>query len=153
MKPSAAFTLIEVTLALAIFGMGLVVLTQSFVNGLISLEKVDLQGDTSGDIRFVRGQIITLADLEELEDGGDIPTLSLGRATWEATAEPTPVVDLFKVELRIRFDGNPPGIEPFEHRETLYLLRPTWSDPIDRSVLISEAREALESERLTRDWF
>lgn len=141
------------TLALAIFGMGLVVLTQSFVNGLLSLEKIDQQADFSGEIRFVRTQIITIADLEEFEEGGEIPTLNLGTAYWEGQAEPTSVIDLFKVDLTIRFDGNPPEIEPFTHRETLHLLRPTWSDPLDRSIVLGEAKEALESQRLTLDWF
>jgi len=148
-RPSA-FTLIEVLAAIAIAGVAFAVLTQTFVNTLEVLGSLKVEADESRDLRFVRSQIIQIADLEDLEDGGEIETLNLGEAIWEAEAEPTKVTDLFDVRLRIEFE-NPEG-EPFEHEERLYLLRPTWSDPIDRSTILEEARDRIEDLQYDRDW-
>jgi len=147
------FSLLEVTLALAIFGLGIVVLTKSFVNTLMGLEKVDVQTDYSGEMRFVRSHIIGIEDLEELEQGGELQTLSLGTARWQVEVEPTEVIDLFQTRISVQFEGRPEEVEPIQYEDTLYLLRPTWSDPVERSILLGEAKEALESERLTKDWY
>ena len=47
--------------------------------------------------------------------------------------------------------GNPEG-EPILYAETLYLLRPTWSDPIESSSILSDARDRIEENNMRRDW-
>ena len=88
-----AFSLIEVTLAMAIFGLAVVVLTQAFVNGLIGLEATEEATSSSGEIRFVRSQVIRIADLDEFEEGGEVELLDEALARWEADVEPTQVID------------------------------------------------------------
>ena len=147
----SGFTLFEVLIALAIFTMGVAVLTRSFGNILLSLESLESTSSVQTDLRFVRGQALGVVDREEFEEGGDMETLSSGWATWHASIESTTVSDLFRVFLTIELSGRD-GIEPEVHEQTLYLLRPTWSDPLERRDLIAENRQRLEASRLTADW-
>ncbi len=147
---SRGFSLIETIVAIAIAGFAFFMLTETFFNVLLTLESLEEQSDYQKDVRFVRSQIIQLADLEEVESGGEITTLDLGEARWEAEVEETETADLFKLLLEVEFE-NPSG-EPIEYQEMLYLLRPTWSDPIERSSLLSDVRIEIEDEARMRDW-
>lgn len=142
--------MIEVLIAIAIAGVSFFVLTETFFNVLLTLDSLEAQSDYQKDIRFVRREIIQIAERDELEDGGEITTLDLGEATWEVELEETEIVDLFRVDLFIEFE-NPEG-EPIEYRENLYLLRPTWSDPIESSAILSDVRDRIEEENMRRDW-
>ncbi len=143
------FSMIEVALALAIFALAIVALTQSFVNTLLSLETLDSKTDYQSDLRFVRNQVILEADRDEFEKGGQIETILSGTANWDAEIESTQVSDLFKVVLSIEL--SPPNEkESVNTIETLYLLRPTWSDPVDRTTLIAENTDRLINGRLSR---
>lgn len=142
----SGFTLIEVVVALAIFAMAAVVLSDTFVNTLLAREK-GLSNDVyHRDIRAVRMQLLLEPNREEAEDGGTYETLSNGSANWKAEIEPTNVVDLFQVEFRIEF-SEPQEDQETAYRETLYLLRPTWSESDERSELLQEKKEALENSR------
>ncbi len=145
-----AFSLIELVIAIAVAGIAFFVLTETFFNVLLTLEDLETESDHQKDVRFVRRQIIQIADRDELEDGGEITTLDLGEATGEAEVEETGIVDLFRLDLQVEFE-NPDG-ETIEYRESLYLLRPTWSDPIESSTILSEAREKMEEMNRRRDW-
>jgi prepilin-type N-terminal cleavage/methylation domain-containing protein len=144
------FSLIEVVIAIAIAGFAFFALTQTFFNILLTLDALESESDIQKDIRFVRRQIIQIQEREDLEDGGEIPTLDLGAAEWTAELEETTVVDLFRLDLSVEFE-NPEG-EPIPYNETLYLLRPTWSDPIDSSEILAEAKDRIEEKIRDRDW-
>jgi len=144
------FTLIEVVVAIALAGIAFIVLTETFFNVLLTLDRLESESDFEKDVRFVRRQVIQISDRDEFEDGGEITTLDLGTAEWLAEVEETETVDLFKVRLEIEFE-NPEG-EPINYAELLYLLRPTWSDPIESSAILSEVRDRIENRNLYRDW-
>ena len=149
-RRSKGFSLIEVVIAIAIAGIAFFVLTETFFNVLLTLESLESESDYQKDVRFVRREIIQIADRDELEEGGEITTLDLGKAEWRVEVEALDVVDLFRVDLEIEFE-NPEG-EPIDYSEVLYLLRPTWSDPIESSSILSEARDRIEEQNLRRDW-
>lgn len=144
------FSLIEAVIAIAIAGIAFFMLTETFFNVLLTLESLESQHDYQKDVRFVRSKVIQLSDREEVEEGGEITTLDLGEARWEAEIEETGTTDLFRLLLQVEFE-NPDG-DPVPYREVLYLLRPTWSDPIERSSLLEEARKEIEDEARFRDW-
>ncbi len=146
-----AFTLIEVTLALAIFALAVVGLTQAFVNILMSLDSIDNETSLQADLQFLRSHIILEPDLEKLEEGGEINTLGSGSAHWQAEVEPMPVSDLFRVILTIEL-LEPQDSNPVTITEEILLLRPTWSDPVERSTILAENADRLQDERLNRDW-
>jgi prepilin-type N-terminal cleavage/methylation domain-containing protein len=145
------FSLIETVIAVAIAGAAFFMLTETFFNVLLTLEDLESEADHQKDIRFVRSQVIQLPDRDEVEEGGEITTLDLGTAEWEAEIESTTAVDLYRLDLAIEFE-NPDG-EPLLHRETLYLLRPTWlEDSLERSDLKADVQKAIEDKARHRDW-
>jgi len=56
------------------------------------------------------------------------------------------VVDLFLVELAIEF-MDPQQDQQTSYQETLYLLRPTWSESDERSQLLEDKRADLKNSR------
>ncbi len=148
-RSARGFTLIEVILAIAVLALGMTVLTAAFVNILQSLDTLRVEKDRQGVLRFIRSQVLREPDRKKFEKGGEIQTLDLGKARWEAEVEETTVADLFSVKLQIEL--SPPDTKEVERYEMrLYLLRPTWSDPSDRSQIIEKRREQLAEERLHR---
>jgi len=145
-KSVAAFTLVEVLIAVAIFAMAASVLMSAFVNALLSRERAVQYDLLNADIRAVRMQLLLEPNLEDAEDGDEYETVHSGEASWEAQVVPTNVVDLFQVELSIRFSEPPEGLVA-DYTETLYLLRTTWSESDERSDLLQDKREALEDTR------
>lgn len=145
-KKRAAFTLIEVLVALAVFAMAGTYLMSTFVNALLAREKSVNTDILNADVRAVRMQLLLEPNLEDAEEGGEYPTLNNGEAVWEAAIEPTEVVDLFKVILNMEF-SEPADDQPSSYTETLYLLRPTWSESDERADLLEDKREALEDSR------
>jgi general secretion pathway protein I len=142
----AAFTLLEVLIAVAIFAMSASVLMSAFVNALLSRESAVKYDRLNADICAVRMQLLLEPNLEDAEDGDEYETVHSGEASWEAQVVPTKVVDLFQVELSMRFSEPPEGLVA-DYTETLYLLRPTWSESDERSDLLQDKREALEDTR------
>jgi general secretion pathway protein I len=145
-RTRSAFSLIEVIIAVAIFAVAATGLMSAFVNALLARERSADFDLLNADIRAVRMQLLLEPEFEDAEDGDEYATLNSGEASWDASIEPTQVVDLFQVQLRINFSQPPEGL-PAQHIETLYLLRPTWSQADERSALLQDKREALEDIR------
>jgi len=145
-RRAAAFSLIEVVIAVAIFAMAASALMAAFVNALLARESAVSNDQLHADIRAVRMQLLLEPDIEAAEDGDEYQTLHSGEAVWEALIEPTHLVDLFRVRLDIRFSEPPEG-QAADYAETLYLLRPTWSESDERADLLQDKREALEDTR------
>lgn len=145
-RKRTGFSLIEVVVALAIFAMAAVVLSDTFVNALLARERGVSNDARNRDIRAVRMQLLLEPNREDAEDGGDYETLSNGPAKWEAEIEPTNVVDLFKVNFRIEF-MKPQDEQAADYQETLYLLRPTWSESDERADLLEDKKDALDDQR------
>ena len=56
------------------------------------------------------------------------------------------IIDLFECRLDIEFlESESPNQETYS--ETLYLLRPTWSESDERSILLQEKKDALLNQR------
>ncbi len=149
---ASGFSLIEALIALAIAGVAFVVLTNTFANTLTALRMMSIEADLQADVRFVRSIAIQVTDLDEFERGDSIETLDRGRADWSGEVEETAIPDLFRVRLRVAFPTSPDRSGPTEHEEVIYLLRPTWSNPVDRSSLLADFKDQVEVRRMQYDW-
>lgn len=145
------FTLIEMLIALFVFSVVVVAFSQAFSNTLQALERKATVTAANDALRFVRSQIILEPDLDTFEDGGEIETLDVGTAEWEAEVEPTEIPDLFQVTLTISFSGND-AIEEWTHEESIYLLRPTWSEFDEADELKTELQKQIERGRNSSHW-
>jgi hypothetical protein len=121
------FMLIEVLIALALFGLSAVFLVDG---AFVAARTIRVMKDTremEQDLLWVRGELFKESEYEKMEDGGDIQSLSLGEIRWDAEIEMSEVIDLFKVTLTLGYEGNDElGIEPGERISKMYLFRPSW---------------------------
>jgi hypothetical protein len=147
-RKTSAFTLLEVTLATAIFAAAIVVLTSAFANAITAMTTMRTDSDDEPVFRFVRSLVVTIPDLQNFKDGEQLDLPDEATVNWTAEVEPTRIADLFKVELTMDLKKKDDK-EPETHVETLYLLRPTWSDADDRTRIITEATSAYQSEHRT----
>ena len=56
------------------------------------------------------------------------------------------MIDLFEVQLSIEF-SEPQEEQAATHTESLYLLRPTWSESDERSDLLQDKKDELQNSR------
>ena len=145
-KLTNAFSLIEIVIALAVFGLASTILMSSFVDALLARESTSNKSLIDNDIRAVRMQLLLEPNIEAAEDGNEYDSLSSGEASWTATINPTNLVDLFKVDFSIKFSDPPEG-QNESYREILYLLRPTWSEKDERDELLQDKRKELFESR------
>ena len=146
--PQSAFTLLEVTLATALFAVAVVVLSSSFANALAALQTMRTSADDEPILRYVSSLAMTIPDLDNFRQGEELDVPGEGKASWTATVEPSTVADLFKVVLTITYKKKNVD-EPIVRVEHLFLLRPTWSDTDDRTKIINDAKTALTTARGT----
>ena len=145
----SGFMLVEVLIALALFGLSAVILVDgAFVATRVAREMVDTR-ELEQDLIWVRSQILRIADYEKFSEGGEIESLSMGDVSWETEVEMTDVLDLYKVILRLDYDGNDDyGIEPGQRESAMYLLRSTWGGhgdfSTDRARLLDERRRKMQ---------
>ena len=143
-RPStlAAFTLLEVLIALAIFALAAVVLGATYVNALNAYEAVSRRNAYDADLRFVRSAVLTEADRDKVEEGGDLDLGENKRAHWQADIAATDTVDLFSVAWTCEIT-DPARREPYRVTQTFLLLRPTWSDPVERTKLLDQVKQRI----------
>jgi general secretion pathway protein I len=145
----SAFTLMEVIVALAIFAMSAVVLGATYVNALNAYQAAGRRNEYDADLRFVRAALLTEPDREKAEAGGDLDLGGSKRAHWQADIAPTDTVDLVSVAWTCTIT-DPERRQPFRTSQTFLLLRPTWSDPVDRTALLDKVKQRiLESQGVT----
>ena len=145
-KNRHGFSLIEVMVAVALFAAASGVLTSAFVNALLAREHSQNNSLRADDIRAVRLQLLLEANRDEAEDGGDFETIHSGLARWKCSIEESEIVDLFKVLFEVKFSDPIEGTNE-NYQESLYLLRPTWSESDMRSELLATKRQDLLSYR------
>ncbi len=149
------FMLIEVLVALALFGMASVFL----VDGIsVASRTMRLMKDTremEQDLLWARSQIFKEHRYEELEDGGEIEALTIGEILWETEIEMTNVLDLYRVKLSLEYDGNDElGIDSGTRVSTMLILRPGWANGSDfsteRTRLLEDKKDKIRNMREER---
>jgi general secretion pathway protein I len=139
------FTLVEVLVSLAIFAMAAVVLGAAYLNVLTNYHAVRSGAARDIDFEFARMTLLAEPDRARAERGGQM-AVGQGSLTWRAEIEPAKVPDLFEVTLECEF-SDPGSATPRVQRQKFMLLRPGWSDPVERERLRAETREWLEKRK------
>ena len=139
------FMLVEVLVALALFGLAAVYLVDgAFVASRVIRVMKDTR-EMEQDLLWVRSEVLSEANYEIFIEGGDISSLSMGEVQWEVEVEMTEVLDLYKVVLTLEYDGNEDyGVESGLRSSGMYLLRPGWGRHAD---FATERNRLLETKR------
>jgi prepilin-type N-terminal cleavage/methylation domain-containing protein len=141
-KTNRGFTIIEVMLALALFGVVVTTFTVAYLNIINAIAAIQVDQAYEQDMSMIRLEAFSSVLVEDLEEGGKVFTGSHGEAYWKCEYESTLVADLFRVSLLVEiFDKEKDEMKEVE--EVHYLTRPTWSDPVERAELRAETRDRL----------
>lgn len=132
----------EVLLAFMIFVIAFSLLSGTVYNVMKARMMLEENRTRDMDTRLVRQHVLQLTDRDEVEAGGDVETLAHESLNWNAEIETTPLLDLFKLTLRIEFPDA-------DEEQTLFVLRPGWTEASDRSTLLEDARLRVENSRPT----
>lgn len=140
-KIRRGLTLIEVLVAIAIFGFIAVVLASSYVNILMGYQSVAKANVANEDLAFARQLVMTEPDLQAAQNGGNFDSANNRRVKWSSVVTPTTTTDLFSVELTIEVSDSTAADQ--KTVQTFLLLRPTWSDPAERTKLRQAAKDRI----------
>ena len=88
------------------------------------------------------------SDLDDLKKGGELKTPAAKTLRWNVTVEPAPVADLFTIDLSVELDAGKGSAR--ESHERLAVLRPAWSEPVDRAKLFEDLKRRIEDDRRNR---
>jgi general secretion pathway protein I len=137
MRRNRGFTLIEVLLALMIFGLTAVVMGAAYLNVLNSYEAAQHSNLDDDEVAFARSQLLAISDLPTAQAGQEYDDGDR-HVKWTAEVDPTSTTDLFTVAFTCVISPSG-GASPKTVTETFMLMRPTWSDPTDRTTLRQNA--------------
>lgn len=141
-KQRQGFSLIEVLIALALFAICSNLIASAFINALLARERDPSSTYQDIAINTVRRQLLLEKNIDDAEEGGTLTLLEKGEASWTTEIYPTDIIDLFECRFDIEFfESDNPNQDTYS--ETLYLLRPTWSESDERSSLLQEKKDAL----------
>ncbi len=138
----AAFTLIEVIAALAIFALAGMALAGAYLNIIETQQAAHRRDADAPDLRFIRAALAAEPALEKATAWNELPLPDDRRARWRATITPTALADVFDVALETELFDRNGRVQP-SPTQNLRLLRPTWSKPAEREALRTAARSRL----------
>ena len=90
----------------------------------------------------MRAALLTEPDRDKAQEGGDLDLGGNKRAHWQTDIAPTDTVDLFLVTWTCEIT-DPARPKPYRTVQTFLLLRPTWSDPVDRTALLDKVKQRI----------
>jgi len=123
--------------ALMIFGLTAVVMGGAYLNVLNSYEAAQRSNKNDGEVSFARSQLLAIADLQTAQTGAEFDDGDR-HVKWTSEIEPTTTTDLFTVTFTCVI-SDPSASGPRTVVETFMLMRPTWSDPTERTTLRQNA--------------
>lgn len=126
------FMLIEVLIALALFALTAVYLVEGAFIGSKTMLQMKASQELDHDLLWARSEIFRETNYEKLKEGGELETVNIGEIVWEVEVEMTDIVDLYRVQLNLSWEGNSElGIEDGEQDYVMLLLRPIWMNHPD----------------------
>lgn len=141
-RPSA-FTLIEVMISIAILATAAIALAVGYVNVLNGYDVAKEATVSDPEVQFARAQLLSQPDVELARQGGDFEAADGRRVRWTATIESTNLADLFTVTFECEIAGTE-AIKTQNVRQVFRVMRPTWSDPTERSTLRAASRDRIQ---------
>jgi len=147
-RSARGFSLLEVLIALVIFAIAAVVLGAGYLNILNDYAVISRGTGEDQDVAYAREELLTQADLPtasagdeyDTDDGGATApkggTSGISRhVAWTVVITPTATTDLFSVAFTCTITSGSADYPTRTVTQNFMLLRPTWSDPADRTSL------------------
>lgn len=143
--PSArapAFTLLEVLVALAIFASAAIVLSGAYLNVLNAYAVAGAGDQAADEVAFARQQMLAEPDPAVVAAGEEFDSVGGRHVKWTGTLASTTINDLFTVTF-VCVITDPARPEPETVTQIFTVLRPTWSDPTERTTLLQAIKDRI----------
>jgi prepilin-type N-terminal cleavage/methylation domain-containing protein len=138
-----AFSLIEIMVALTVFSISIVVISQSFTNGLLCRINSEKKDPFEADLPFLRKQILDITDVAKIKEGGSVKGIVTGNVAWKGVVTKTNVVNLFKLD--ITWTRNAMEKTAKEYRQTLYVFQPSWGEKDQQKDLFERKKRLFKN--------
>ena len=143
-KSRAGFSLVESILALFLFSLAAYVIGTACYNCVYPLDIKDKDAESDVVIDLAVKAILNVSDYDSLDDGVDVDTPDGDTLKAYAEAEPTQILDLFRVEVTVTGKG-------VDKSATLFVSRKNWYQHTgDRDDLKQDRQDYLEDLRSKR---
>lgn len=141
-----SFTLIESVLALALFSMAAVAISNVCCNCIFALDMADKSPIDDAVKEQITSAVLKISNYDELDDGVEIDGLDGKTYKVYGYAEPTQILDLFELEIVCQRENDEFRTKLFVHRTNT-----SWYENLsDRDEIIEDRTELLEDRR--REW-
>jgi prepilin-type N-terminal cleavage/methylation domain-containing protein len=140
-----AFSLIEIMVALTVFSISIVVISQSFTNGLLCRINSEKKDPFEADLPFLRKQILDITDVAKIKEGGSVKGIVTGNVTWKGVVVKTNIVNLFKLDVTCTWTRNAMDKAAKEYRQTLYVFQPSWGEKDQQKDLFERKKRLFKS--------
>ena len=138
-----AFSLIEIMVALTVFSISIVVISQSFTNGLLCRINSEKTDPFETDLPFFREQILDITDVTKIKEGGSVKGIVTGNVVWKGVVTKTNIVNLFKLD--ITWTRNAMEKATKEYRQTLYVFQPSWGNKDEQKDLFERKKRLFKT--------
>lgn len=122
MKKSAGFSLLEVLIATALFGLAAAGLLMSFSPTYDALSRLSNTTSDAGDLELLKGVVEASPDRATVLNGGTFSLPSGDSVSWKVDLEPTDTEAMYLVRLNATRDSGDPLDYEYLHFE------PNWRD-------------------------
>lgn len=137
-----AFTLVECVAALALFALIAVMFGQTCFNCLNSVRMLRKNSERDAIFGVVRSAVLSASSLDDIRSGIEAYDMDGNRIEIKGDAEPTRIIDLFRLEVSCRENG---------YSDVFYLFRPGWYSQgnitVERSDMLDDRRDWLDDTR------
>ena len=133
-----AFTLIEVIVALSLFAISILVLTQSFLNGLICKTQMGKEDFRPLLYQIIRSELKQMPREKVVADHIIYYTNNETKMSWNGSVEFTGIWNLFKVNVQLKGE---------DERMIFLIHRSDWMTKQEKSELLSHnSKEEISDE-------
>ena len=136
-KKLQAFTLIEVIVALALFAISILVLTQSFLNGLICKTQLSREDFRPLLYQIIRSELKSMQREKVASDHTIYYPDNETKASWNGSVEFTGIWNLFKVNVQLKGE---------EERMIFLLHQANWMTQQEKEEFLSRNRKEATDE-------
>jgi len=134
-----AFTLLEVVVAAALFGLATTALLATVSHFTEALARVTNAPADDAEIRFVMSVILRQPSAAAVRGGGSCALPDGGRVRWSVDLTETATPDLQRLEVSLWKDER---TGPRLIRVKRLAYRPQWSEPVARAEKIRRLKDA-----------
>jgi len=137
----SGFSLVESVVALFLFSLAAYIIGMSCYNCVYPLDVKDKNTQDDALIDLAVKTVLNIADYDALDDGEDVEAPDGETYRVYAEAEPTQILDLFRIDIRISGKGR-------DIRTFLFASRNNWYERSnDREDIIKDRTDYLEDLR------